>query len=243
MASTLLDVVSSALTEIGQLGQGQTASPEDGAIGLRQANLLLSQKSTQRLFLSYVAIREYVLSATADYTIGPTGATFTAPRPTLIESAQIKVGSTNVWLPISVWDKAKWDGIVNKGATADIPEGVYPEYTFPNMGFHVHPIPIGAPSIRLGAWEQLTQFATLFDQVLFPPAYEAWLEAALAIILAPFYDQPITQSMADRGAETLADLQRYNAQSLGGAVSANQQMASPNVGQPIPSAPPTAPGQ
>ncbi len=246
MPSTLADVISNALTAIGQLGRGQTMSPEDSALGFRQSNLLLNQKSTQRLFLSYVATREYTLQpGVADYTIGDTGATFTAPRPTLIESAQVQIPGTRSWFPISVWDKPKWDAITGKGATDEKPMGIYPEYTFSNaiLAFHVNPVPTGNPIIRLGSWEQLTQFASIFDFVLFPPAYESWLEASLAIIMAPFYDQPVTSALADRRTETLGDLQRYNAQSLGGALSASQKLDSPNVGAPIPtSPPPAAPG-
>lgn len=233
--STLLDVIAASLTEIGQLGRGQTASPEDGALGLRQANLLLSRRSTQRLFLPYVATRQYnLISGTADYTVGPSGATFTAARPTLIESAQANVIGSNVWVPLSIWDKSKYDSIRNRAMTADVPDGLYPEYTSPNLAFHVHPIPISTPLIKFGVWEQLTQFASLFDTLAFPPAYEAWLEAKLAVLLAPFYDQPVPATLIATMQETEADLQRYNAQSMGGAVSEAQRLTSPNVGQPIP---------
>ena len=74
--STLLDVGTGALTAIGQLGQGQTPNAEDGALILRLSNLLLSKWSTMRLMLYYVATRTYALApSTADYTIGPAGAT------------------------------------------------------------------------------------------------------------------------------------------------------------------------
>ncbi len=245
-ASTFAELISNSLTAIGQLGRGQTMSPEDANLGFREGNLLLSQKSTQRLFLSYVATRVYTLTpGLADYTIGESGAIFTAPRPTLIESAQVQIPGTTSWFPISVWDKPKWDAITGKGATDEKPAGIYPEYSFSNaiLAFHINPVTTGAASIRLGCWEQLTQFASLFDLVLFPPAYEAWLESALAIILAPYYDQPVTSSLVDRRADALGDLQRYNAQSLGGALSAAQKLDSPNVGAPIPTAPPTAPPQ
>ncbi len=77
----------------------------------------------------------------------------------------------------------------------------------------------------------------MFDTIAMPPAYESWLESALAIILAPYYDQPLTQSLLDRRSETTADLNRYNAQSLGGALSGAEKFDSPNVGMPIPSGP------
>lgn len=245
--STLLDVVSAALTAIGQVGVGQGVSTEQGAQGLRQANLLLSRKSTQRLFLSDVSTREYTLiPGQADYTIGEAGATFTATRPNLIESAQTQIPGTSSWFPISVWGKPQWDAITGKGATDEKPAGIYPEYTFSNsiLAFHVNPIPTGAAKIRLGVWEPPFQFTSLFDLVLMPAAYEAWLEVALTIILAPLYDQPVPQSLIDTRSDALGDLNRYNAQSLGGALSASQRFDSPNLGAPIPTGPPpgAAPG-
>lgn len=234
--STVLDVVTGALTAIGQLGQGQTAGPEDGALGLRLSNLLLSQASTKRLMLSYVATRQMNLTATlADYTIGPSGASFIAVRPNLIESAQANVNGSNVWLPMSVLDKPKWDALVNRGASADIPERLFVEYTFPNLIFHVDPKPLFSSPIKLGTWEPLLRFNTLFDPIVFPDAYEEWLESNLGIMMAPYYDQPVPQTLQARAAKGELAVMSYNAQSLGGALGAGQTLQSPNVGQPIPS--------
>lgn len=233
--STLQDVVSSALTAIGQLGQGQTLSNEDGQLGLRQVNLLLSKSSVKRLFLYTVATRQYQLTpALADYTIGPTGAIFTATRPTLIEGAQINPVGTDIWLPLSILDKPKWDAIRTKNSTASIPDDIWPEYTFPNLTFHVNPTPIGAPYIRLGCWEQLTQFAKITDPVSFPPSYEEYLESNLAMMLAPYYDQPVNPGLAQRAADAALAVMQYNAQSLGGALDDSQLLKSPNIGQPQP---------
>lgn len=234
--STLLDLGSGALTAIGQLGAGQTANPEDGALILRYSNLLLSQWSTSRLYLYYVAIRQYALavSASASYTIGPTGSTFTAARPVLIESAQVQVGNTTIWLPMNILDKAKWDAIVTKGSVDDIATDIYPEYNYPNITFYVNPAVRAATNIRLGCWEQLTQFASLFDTIAFPPAYEEFLESSLGIILAPFYDQVVPNTLIQRQATAQMAVMRINAQSLGGALGPTQTLQSPNVGNPIP---------
>ena len=51
--------------------------------------------------------------------------------------------------------------------------------------------------------------------------------------LAPLYDQPVTAEIATRVAEAEAAVQEINAQSIGGAISAQQRLISPNVGQPI----------
>ena len=245
--STLLDLGSGALTAIGQLGAGQTASPEDGALILRYANTFLAQCSTKRLLIYWVNTRQFALvPSTVDYSIGPTCATFTGPRPTFIESAQVNV-TGGTWIPLSILDKAKWDAIVTKNALADIPDKIWPEYSYPNIGFHINPAPFTTPQIRLGCWEQLTQFVTLFDQIAFPPGYEEFIESSLAIILAPFYDQPVPPGLVTRQQRAEAAIMGINAQSLGGALSSAQALQSPNLGQPIqtqpsPQAPSQAPG-
>ena len=233
--STLLDVVSGALTALGELGQGQTASPEDGALGQRLINLLLGKLGTQRLYLYTVDTQEWTLvPGTQDYTVGATGATFTGPRPTFVESAKVNVVGSNVWLPIDILDKVRWDALRNLGGTADIPDSVWPEYTFPNLTFHVNPAPIGAPKIRLGVWLAFTKFTSLFDPIEFPEGYEEFFESQLAIAMAPYYDKPVNQLMMQRAADAQASIMRINAQGMGGAVGETQ---APNVGQPMPASP------
>lgn len=240
MSATLLDLGSASLTAIGQLGRGQSVSAEDGALIFRESNLLLNQKSTQRLFLSYVSNREYTLTpGLGIYTVGPSGASFTAPRPTLIESARVRLPGTTSFWPVNILDKSKWDAIASKGAINELPNSVYPEYQFPNIVFYTNPVQSTPCIIQLGAWEALTQFATLFDIIALPPAYESWLEICLAIILAPFYDQPVPASLIDRRNEATNDVRTYNAQSMGGAISEAQRLQSPNVGAPILPAAPT----
>lgn len=241
MADSLIDVISGALTEIGQLGQGQTANPEDGALGLRQVNLMLSQASTKRLMISKVEIREYtLLLGTNDYTIGPSG-TLAGVRPVLVESGQVRVGASSVWIPLTVADKPKWDAIINKGATDEIIGTIYPEYSYPNVRLRVHPTPGSGMSLRLGQWEELVGFINITDPILMPPAYQEWLEAVLAVRLAPFYDQPVPAGVQQRALDATAAVMQINAQSLGGALSPAQAMSSPNVGNPIPQGTPGAP--
>jgi len=231
-ASTLMDVLSGAMTAIGQLGRGQTLNASDAALGLRLSTLILSKASAKRLFLPFVAQRQYTLQANVgDYSIGETGATYTDTRPVFIESAQINVPGSSYWPPISIIDKPKWDAIPNRGALDEVPTVVYVQYSFPNLTFRVHPKPIATPIIRFGAWEPLTPFATVFDPVSFPPAYEEWLEVELAVAYGPYYDQPTAQ-LNDRLIDARQTVMQINAQAMGGAVSDAQTLESPNVGQP-----------
>lgn len=236
--STLLDVISGALTAIGQLGQGQTPNAEDGALGLRLTNLMLAKFGTKRLFIYNVATRSYTLKASqADYTLGPSGLDYVAARPTFVESCQVNISGTSIWLPIAILDKEKWDAIWNKGAIADIPDKLWPEYSMPNMGLHFNPKPIATPAIKLGCWEPLGSFTSLVAPIPFPDPYEEFLESNLAIVIAPYYDQPVSAALMQRAQEGQMAVMQFNAQSMGGAVGENQKLMSPNVGDPVPSAP------
>jgi hypothetical protein len=241
--STCLDIVSGALTKIGELGQGQTASPEDGALGLRLLNLILSLLSTQRLTIPTVATKTYLLTANlADYTIGPTGAIFTDVRPTFVESAQVNpFGGT--WLPLSILSKPQWDAIQTKNATADKPNDIWPEYTYPNLAFHVNPIQTAGMNIRLGCWIPLTAFVTLFDTVSFPTGYEKLLQDLLAVDIAPYYDQPIAPGMQNDANIALQLIMGINAKTLMGALDPAQSLQGSNVGQPTPPPQPPPPQQ
>jgi len=231
--STLMDVGTGALTAIGQLGQGQTASPEDGALILRNSNLLLDQWSTQRLFLYVVGIRQHSLnSSIPSYTLGPSGA-MSGTRPSFIESCQVNVPGSSIWLPVNVLDKSKWDAIINKNAIADVPTDMYPAPDYPNWTIYVNPAPILAAQIRFGVWEAFTQFISLFDTILFPPAYQEFLESSLAIMLAPYYDQQVPQGLLARQQKAELAVMKINAQGLGGSLGATQLLQSPNTGQPI----------
>lgn len=234
--STFLDCATDAHAYIGQLGIGQSLSPEQAALALRVGNRMLGKWSTQRLYLFNIGTRTYTLTVgTQDYTVGPTGG-FVAARPVLVESARMVIVGSQTELAMSVLDKPEWDAIVDKGTICGpngVPNKIWPEYTYPNLSFHVLPIPSNAATIKLGAWDQLQQFATIFDQLAFPPGYEDAFTWNLARALCPSYDMPTT-GVDEEAADGLIKIQQINAQSLGGSLSADQTLKSPNVGQPQP---------
>lgn len=239
MPSTFLDIATDSLTAIGQLGQGRSMSPEQAEQCLRVGNRMLGKWSTQRLYLYNVFTRTYALSAgTQDYTIGPGGTLGdpAATRPVLIESAQLTLPGSAQSNPISIYDKPKWDAISDKGAQSSalgLPSGVWPEYTYPTIALHFWPIPSNAAGLSLGVWDQLQQFADIYEEIALPPGYEEAIMWNLALEMCPFYDMPANYSTIQQMAgEGRLAIQKINAQSLGGALADSQTLTSPNVGQP-----------
>ena len=236
--STFLDLASDALTSIGQVGMGQSVSAEQAGQALRVCNRMMQKWSQKRLMLYTIATRPFVLSiGKQDYTVGPAAADFIGARPIFVEAAQASPLGTLVDTPVNILDKIKWGAIRDKGAVtslAGVPSDVWPEYTFPNLTFHVWPIPSATPTLKLGTWELLQQFATVFDTVSLPNGYEEAIVQNLAMELCPYYDMPVSSEMAQLAADALVTIQAINAQGLGGALGESRLLTSANLDLPVP---------
>jgi hypothetical protein len=241
---TLLDIISDSLRKIGQLGIGQSLNSSQSQQALRTANRMLQKWSLQRLMLYVVATRTCVLTnGTQDYTIGPTGATFIGSRPVIIEAGQALIPGTSMQNPLNILSKAQWDALPDRGTVCGVngvPSNIWPEYTYPNLAFHVSPIPstlsTGPVTFKLGVWEVLQQFATIFTELALPEGYEDALVWNLAMQLAPDYDVQPSQMVIDNAVDSLVQVQKNNAIKLSGALGESQTLSSP-VLAPIPAAP------
>ena len=60
--ATISDLITDALTSIGQAGQGQSISPEMAQQGLRVTNRFMEEWSVQRLLQYYIATRTFTLT-------------------------------------------------------------------------------------------------------------------------------------------------------------------------------------
>lgn len=237
MAVVFSELAIDALTIIGQLGTGQTMSPEQASQCLRFANRMIQKWSTQRYMLYNVETRQYALtSGTQDYTVGPTGAMFTAPRPVFIQAAQIALPGSSMDVDLNILDNIKWGAIRDKGATCSangLPQDIWVEYRYPNFAFHIWPKPGNAADIKLAAWELLQQFATIFDELSLPPGYEEAIVKNLAMYLASAYDMTPSPELTQEAADGLIEIQKINAQSIGGALGPSQVLSAPNVQTPV----------
>src|SRR5579885_1769619 len=190
--ATLLDVITDAVSKIGQLGIGQSLSPDEAQQGLREANRMIGDWSIQRLLLYTVTKRPFVLTAgKQDYTVGQAGADFNQVRPIFVEGAQGVILGTAGEKPMNLLDVVKWGAIFDKAAQCSVgipPSDIWPEYSYPNLTFHVWPVPTSPVTINLRTWEVLQSFLTVFDVLNFPAGYEMPLVDNLAIRLAPYYD-------------------------------------------------------
>lgn len=238
MPTTFLDILSDSLSSIGQLGIGQSVNAEQAQQALRKGNRMLAKWSLKKLLIYVVTTRPFNLSAgVQDYTVGPTGATFAGTRPVFVESGIAITPGSTMQNSLNILDKSQWDALQDSGVISGMngtPASVWPEYTYPNLAFHVTPIPSTGVLIKLGTWEILQQFAAISDVLNMPPGYEEAIVYNLAVELCPDYDLPVSQALAELAADALNTIQTNNAQKLRGALGESQTLQSANVGLPPP---------
>lgn len=231
MEITALDVISAAITSVGQLGKGRSPSAEDSDQGLRVLNWMIETWSIKKRLIFQVQTLTVPLTANLqDYTMGQgVGATFLRDRPVFIESAQVVIPGGVMQNPLSILSKSQWDAIADQGARTSVggvPDKIWVEYLFPNLAFHLHPIQATATNLKLGIWAILQAFTNVFDVVQLPPGYQRAIVTNLAIELCPYYDMVPSQALFTMAADALTSLQAINTATLMGALEDTQTLVS-----------------
>jgi hypothetical protein len=236
--STFLDLATDAMIRLGELAAGETLSSSDATYCQGVAEAMLDAWSIERLMIYNVSsITEALTASQQDYTIGPSGATFTAPRPTLIQSAAIVIPGTTIREPMSILSSKKWFAIKEKGLTGVLPTGIYLDQNFPNAGFHVSPIPSGTPTIEFYYWAALSSFPLLTTTFSWPPGYYNAMVMNLAIFLSSAYNKPLDQTLAASAVRAMESLKAFNSQILTDSLGPETTLEAPTIGRPILPAP------
>lgn len=216
--ATLLDLITEVLRDIGELGVGETPSPEDAAYCMGKANEFLDSCSTERLNIyTLEQIQLRLLTAKQTFTIGPGAGDFNRARPIKIEGAVIlipmAVTSDLMSSPMEIVGEARWRAISDLSATTNAPELLYPDYASPIMNLNFYPAPkvLMATYAQLTAWVALQQFAALTDVFSMPTGYRAFFVQNLKIVIMMAYGHAVDQVTADLAATYKQRVQQLNA--------------------------------
>lgn len=232
---TSTQIITGALNDIGEVGAGEVTSPDDLSYGLIRLNGIIDQWSTERL--SLYAVTRALLTLVAnqqDYTMGPSGATFTsAGRPVLVQTMSIVLSGTSIRFPMNMLTAKQWAMIPEKGLSGLLPTDVYVDMQFPNLGFHLAPIPTVAQGIEIFYWAALTQFPDLVTDVGFPPGYMDALKYTLMLHLSPAYEKPIDPAILALAQSKKQAIQTINAQILSGSFGETRTLHGPNIGAAV----------
>ncbi len=195
---TARTVITHACRLLGYSLSGATLPADIETDGRNALNDMIGVWLNESLMVS--SIREDIFTLTINlktYTIGPSGATFTAPRPVYIKDANLILQQSTpvVRLPMRILrDSGEWANIGVQDITNSIPAALYYNPTIPNGTIKIHPQPLLAYQLELFSWAQLSSFAdiatTNYDLA---PGYESALKYNLAVELAPMIPDKMKQ--------------------------------------------------
>jgi hypothetical protein len=181
-----------ALRDLGCIRSGQGA-PSDVLLDcFTAANELIDAWLIDQLLVYAYLADQYTLNGTQQsYTIGPSGAYFTAPRPTGIQDANIILNYTNppVRQPVQIINVDQWASIRVQQLQPAIPLVLYYDGNFSSgAGYgtiNLWPGPQASYILEIYTWQQLTAFPDQTTPIRFPPAYAQALRKNLAVSIAP----------------------------------------------------------
>ena len=213
-------IINEALLQIGVIRVGQTPASTESDEGLSALNRLVDSMSTQREFLPVVGATLYnMVGGKASYTVGNAiGADLNSPRPLRIDSAnfvqtQYASGPAYFSAPLRLIYEGEYQAIVDKTATADIPEVLYYAPSMPLGTFYLWPIP-NVPSpcqLQANTWTPLASFPDLTTDIPLYPGLQRALAFKLAIELATaFPGTKLTQETVSVASEASAFIAKLN---------------------------------
>lgn len=242
---TALDLITDSLILCGEVGAGQSVSPEDGQFCLVRLNAMLDSWSQEEQYIYTRTITPYLLTANVgQYAIGPTApAPFNTARPNKIDFARILINIGGVFVGqggqgdgggIRLIDAVEFAGHADKSSTSIVPQELYYEPSVPNGTLHLFDIPSCplATQLELTAWSQLQQLASLTTVLVFPPGYYEAIALSLAVAISPGYNKPVDPVTAGRAQTCTQRIKEINQRILmPGRVPVSQQGAPQQPGQ------------
>lgn len=202
---TVRDIIADALRANGALGQDDSLSPDDYTVGLGIFRRWLGTLANQPLALYETRQGTMVLTPG---TISYSSTLLSTGRPTLIDSAFLRLGGVDY--PLDIVDNQSYDENQYK-TNLGLPTQLYFDPGYPNSTFTFYFGPSAAYTAYItGRYELTTGTMTLDTDMAAPPGYEAMYVAGLAVKSAATFGRPVTQQMKEDEKESLAWLKRTN---------------------------------
>lgn len=193
--TTAGELINGALRLIGMLAEGETPSAATSQDALVAMNQMIDSWNTERL--SIFSTQDQIFTWPNNQvhrTLGPTG-DFVGNRPVQLDDATyFKDPTTGISYGIKIINQQQYDGIAVKSVTSTFPQVMWINMDYPNIDMYVYPVPTKALEWHFISVEELTQPATIYTQLTFPPGYLRAFRYNLACeIAAEFGVEPSPQ--------------------------------------------------
>lgn len=182
-----IDLITSALIEIGRQSPGETVDPNVAAFGLEKLQRKIDQLNAAREAIFSQSFQLFNLIANhAPHTIGPTGDFNVPVRPVLIASASFVLNGTianPVDMPIKIRDDQWWAAQPLKSLQNSIVTHLYYDPASPNGNINFWPVCNVAAPVRLEIWNSLPQAISLTTPLGMVQGYWDYIVLTLALSL------------------------------------------------------------
>lgn len=211
MATKVLDIIISALQNLGAIAIEEVPSAAESAGALATLNNMIDMWNTESLLVYNITENVFpFVPGQASYTLG-SGGQFNIPRPVKIDLAYSRDSQGNDY-KMGVTDSPDiYADIISKYTQSTFPTFLYDNGDFPLKTITFWPVPSdGSYSAVLWVWGPISSFANIADSVILPPGYNLALEYNLAVLLAPKYGKPVSEDLKALALSSKAQLKRIN---------------------------------
>lgn len=214
------DLIASAMRLCGVLANGENPEASEAQDAFLILNQMIDAWTADRLMI-FTVNRSGPYSLTPGqqtYTMGPVVVPgipqLVAVRPPSITAMGVIVLTNPLQpleIPLEMLTDQQWAAIPVKNIQSSIPLKVWDDGGFPNRVLSFWCVPNTLVQVVPYVWQALQQFADLFTDYTFPPAYLKALRYNLAVDLAPEFGvenlNPITAAQA---ITTKAEIKKVN---------------------------------
>lgn len=211
--STVLDLITDAMTEIGVKAAGEVPEAADANDGLRSLNRMVNAWKAEKVFIyTNTATTKAITPNDGTYTVG-IGGDINVLRPLHLTSVNISDAVTTppYEMSLRMMTDQDWAEVRIKTQTAYRPQAAYYNLTYPLATLELWPVPTSSTlSIVLYAPEAVAEFTGLSQTVSLPPGYERMIVKNLALEIAPQYSVTPTPQLERQAQDALAVVLRAN---------------------------------
>lgn len=201
-------LISGALSKLGIMRAGDAIDPDDEPLGLRTLNTLVDALNLPGGFAYTTNDATATLAASvASLTIGP-AMSLAVTRPVRIEQGSY-CRLSSVDYPLTGIDEAQFNSIPYK-TTTGIPQWFYLDMGASTGTVYYYPVPAVAVVVHHPVYQQVTEFADLTTDYVLPQGCERALLYALAMELAPDYEQEPSAAVVRAAANSMREFKRSN---------------------------------
>jgi hypothetical protein len=206
--TTVLDIITDAMTNANVLADGETPTDSEGQRCLRLLNNMINSWAIDKLMLYQVQAEVFPLVASQQsYTMG-SGGNFNTTRPYKIASALLRESGLDSNFEIANYQE--YAAITYK-SLGGRPYVLYVEDSYPLMTLYVNPVPSSsAYNIVLYSWKQLSSFANLTDTVDLPAGYAELIETNLTLRVCVAFNRPVTPELKQWADDTKRNVMKQN---------------------------------